>query len=170
MTQQEKIKEILSQKNYRVSAGKVLRYDRMDDRFKPVIVSGNRIPLVKDGSIVEIFEFDDVAVVIDGWQGQVDATEDKVIAKAKTEKASKQPVQKKAAKQKPTKKAKDKPKSTKKSYPKGKDRACLSKEDISFIQAEARKKDGMSVNKMAEKFRVSRFTVGHHWRKIKNAK
>lgn len=69
MTTQQKISAILGQENYKVSDGKVLRYDQLDDKFKPVIVSGNRIPLVKTGQIVEIFAWDDVKSVIDGMGG-----------------------------------------------------------------------------------------------------
>lgn len=69
MTQKEKIAKILSQKNYSVVKGRVHRYDVLDDKFKPVPVSGNRIPLVRDGSVVEIFNMSDVLSVIDGLNG-----------------------------------------------------------------------------------------------------
>jgi len=69
MTTQQKISAILKQDNYKVSDGKVLRYDQLEDKFKPVIVSGNRIPLVKTGSVVEIFTWDDVAACIEGMNG-----------------------------------------------------------------------------------------------------
>lgn len=69
MTKQQTISAILKQDNYKVSDGKVLRYDQLDEKFKPVIVSGNRIPLVKTGSVVEIFTWDDVKSVIDGMGG-----------------------------------------------------------------------------------------------------
>lgn len=69
MTTQQKICAILKQENYRVENGKVLRYDQLDEKFKPVIVSGNRIPLVKTGSVVEIFMWDDVAACIKELNG-----------------------------------------------------------------------------------------------------
>ncbi len=69
MTPKEKIAKILSQKNYSVVKGRVHRYDVLDDKFKPVPVSGNRIPLVRDGSVVEIFNMNDVLSVIDGLNG-----------------------------------------------------------------------------------------------------
>ncbi len=69
MTTQQKISAILKQDNYRIENGKVLRYDQLEDKFKPVIVSGNRIPLVKTGSVVEIFTWDDVAACIEGMNG-----------------------------------------------------------------------------------------------------
>lgn len=69
MTTQQKISAILKQENYRVENGKVLRYDQLEDKFKPVIVSSNRIPLVKTGSVVEIFLWDDVAACIKELNG-----------------------------------------------------------------------------------------------------
>lgn len=78
MTTQQKISAILKQDNYKVSDGKVLRYDQLDDKFKPVIVSGNRIPLVKTGSVVEIFLWDDVAACIKELNGAAWKLEDTV--------------------------------------------------------------------------------------------
>ena len=68
MTTNERIKAILKQKNYQVIKGKVHRYDVLDDKFKPVPAQGNRIPLVKDGSIVEVFLLSDVMGVVDAMQ------------------------------------------------------------------------------------------------------
>jgi hypothetical protein len=191
MTQQKKIQEILSQKNYQISGGKVLRYDMMDDKFKPVIVSGNRIPLVKDGEIVEIFAWDEVVAAMDGlhtngklpesvvengaaklpdakvddWDEFVDLTIKK--DKPKKEVMSKEKTVKKLKKviEKVTKKTAPKKPSTRKAYKTGLHRGNLSKENIEFIQNEARKEKGMTVADMAKKFGVGRLTVDHHWKK-----
>lgn len=228
MTQQKKIQEILSQKNYQITNGKVLRYDMMDDKFKPVIVSGNRIPLVKDGEVVEIFVWDDCKKVIDSmngaamdglhtngklpesvvedgaakmpdakvddWDEFVDLTikKDKpkkeVMTKEKTVKKLKKVIEKAEKKNNPIlivpengvikatgKTAKflksvsdsrnPKKKSTRKPYKTGLHRGNLSKENIEFIQNEARKDKGMTVADMAKKFGVGRLTVDHHWKK-----
>lgn len=69
MDTKQRISAILRQKNYQVVKGKVLRYDQLEDKFKPVPVTKDRIPLVKDGSIVEVFIWSDVAACIADLHG-----------------------------------------------------------------------------------------------------
>lgn len=151
MTSQEKILAILRQENYRVENGNVLRYDQIEDKFKPVISSGGRMPLVKKGSVVEIFLWEDVEAVING------------MGKTIQEKNPQSPKQKKRI---PPTKKKNNVKAVKK-YPKGEERARLSPDELMFINQNWQK---ISINKMALKFGVSRFVVSHHVRKIKKAK
>jgi hypothetical protein len=62
--------------------------------------------------------------------------------------------------------AKKSNKHPKKQYPKGEARAKLTDDNLKFIAKNWQK---ISINKMALKFGVSRFVVGHHVRKLKKA-
>jgi len=150
MDAKEKIRQILSQENYKVQNGKVLRYNQIYDRFDTVFVSKGQIPLVKNGSVPEMFLWQDVEAVMN-----------EVVDDTKQPSEPKKDVP--SPKQKTPKKNNKKPK---KQYPKGEQRAKLTNDDLKFIHKNWQK---ISVNKMALKFGVSRFVVGHHVRKLKKA-
>lgn len=60
----EKIKKILSQDNYRVEKGKVLRLDIINEKWKEVPVFQGKIVLVKNGDTPEPFLWNDVKEVL----------------------------------------------------------------------------------------------------------
>jgi len=150
MDAKEKIKQILKQDNYKIQDGKVLRHNQIHDRFDTVFVSKGQIPLVKKGSVPEVFLWQDVEAVMN------DLMDD---TKQPSEPQKDAPTPKKKA-------AKKSNKHPKKQYPKGEARAKLTDDNLKFIAKNWQK---ISVNKMALKFGVSRFVVGHHVRKLKKA-
>ncbi len=166
MTPKEKIAKILSQKNYSVVKGRVHRYDVLDDKFKPVPVSGNRIPLARDGSVVEIFDMVTVLEVIDGLNGA--AKNDVAIQAIKPRRSG----MKKNAEQiiadldaafmKRSKLKKSVP--TKKSKKKNQK---LRENEIKYIRDNYL---SISINKMAIKLGVGRLTVGYIVKQIKAGK
>lgn len=175
MTTQQKISAILKQENYRVENGKVLRYDQLEDKFKPVIVSSNRIPLVKTGSVVEIFMWDDVAACIKELNGAAWKLEGNTVAENKLIGTSKQfddvVVEVKKSKVKPKKqimakkkKAETKPKSNRKPS------VNLNEEHINIIKKEHNKGTSkMAIARLlSEKtgMDVTRFIVMYHVKKI----
>ena len=150
MDAKEKIKQILKQDNYKIQDGKVLRHNQIYDRFDTVFVSKGQIPLVKKGSVPEVFLWQDVEAVMN------DLMDD---TKQPSEPQKDAPTPKKKA-------AKKSNKHPKKQYPKGEARAKLTDDNLKYIAKNWQK---ISVNKMALKFGVSRFVVGHHVRKLKKA-
>lgn len=173
MTPKEKIAKILSQKNYSVVKCRVHRYDVLDDKFKPVPVSGNRIPLVRDGSVVEIFNMNDVLSVIDGLNGA--AKKDYDIRKGKKFTIITIPVNVEAEyitgidpiDFAPSKNTAKKIKIKKKKAPVKKKVSKIRSEEIKYIRDNYL---SISINKMAIKLGVGRLTVGYIVKQIKAGK
>lgn len=175
MTTQQKISAILKQENYKVSDGKVLRYDQLDDKFKPVIVSGNRIPLVKTGQIVEIFAWDDVKSVVDGMGGAAWKLEGNTVVENKVIGTSKQfddvIVEVKKSKVKPKKQIMAKKKKAEtKTKSNRKPSVNLTDEHIAIIKKEHNKGTSkMAIARLlSEKtgMDVTRFIVMYHVKKL----
>lgn len=181
MTTQQKISAILKQENYRVENGKVLRYDQLENKFKPVIVSSNRIPLVKTGSVVEIFLWDDVAACIKELNGAAWKLEGNPITENKLIGTSKQfddvvivdnvVVEVKKSKVKPKKQIMAKKKKAEtKTKSNRKPSVNLNEEHIAFIKKEHNKGTSkMAIARLlSEKtgMDVTRFIVMYHVKKI----
>jgi hypothetical protein len=238
MTQQQKVKDILLQEEYKVVKGKVMRQDKFDHNIWNTVVptKKNEYYLVKKGDSPEMFAGNIVMEVIDSMNGAamdglhtngklpesfvedgaaklpensvgyihtpsddgsiIETTltvggveNNKLINmkkmwdesvgdrsreaglykdfKPKKQIMTKEKTVKKLKKviEKVTKKTAPKKPSSRKPYKTGLHRGNLSKENIEFIQNEARKEKGMTVADMAKKFGVGRLTVDHHWKK-----
>ena len=129
MDAKEKIKQILKQDNYKIQDGKVLRYNQIYDRFDTVFVSKGQIPLVKKGSVPEVFLWQDVEAVMNDLM-------DDTMQPSEPQKDA--PTPKKKA-------AKKSNKHPKKQYPKGEARAKLTDDDLKYIAKNWQK---ISVNKI----------------------